>query len=240
MKRYMVIAVVAGTLFSFSGQSLADMSSPGSETTVKIQRVNRLIGRAMGMVTEGASLVLIANMKLAPPTDSITADQGMKMIENGKDLVQMALAGEGMPAMEKKEMEDDPMMKVAESLGESILKYINIVENMEMSGTIESKIKLHQTHLMINHALTMAAEGANLVMLGNLQLAEILDKYTVEQGRMMLKDARGTLAGVSDSKAMKDMKQADKGSMDDTIMTRTNELIETALKIIDALERMSM
>jgi hypothetical protein len=236
----MVIAVMVGTFFGFGGQSLADMSNQGGETIANIQRVNRLMGRAMGMVTEGASLVLVANMKIAPPTDSITAGQGMKMIENGKDLVQMALAGEGMSAMKKKEMDDDPMMKVTKSLGESILKYVSIVENMGMSGTIESKIKLHQTHRMINHALDMAAEGANLVMLGNLKLAEVLDKYTVEQGRMMLRDARMTLAGVSDSETMKDMKQADKGSMDDTMMTRTNELSETALKIIDALERMSM
>ena len=164
----------------------------------------------------------------------------MKMIESGKDLVQMALAGVGMTVMEKKEMADDPMMVAAESLGESILKYIKVVENMGMSGTIESKIKLHQTHLMINHALDMAAEGANLVMLGNLKLAEQLDKYTVERGRMLLKDARSTLTGVSDGKAMKDMKQADKGSMGDTMMTRTSELIETALTIIDALERMTM
>ena len=240
MKRAMVIAVVVGTFFGFSGQSFADMSNSGSEAIANIQRVHRLMGRAMGMVTEGASLVLVANMKIAPPTDSITAGQGMKMIENGKDLVKMALAGEGMSAMEKKEMEGAPMMMVAKSLGDSILEYIKIVENMGMSGTIESKIKLHQTHRMINHALDMAAEGANLVMLGNLELAEVLDKYSVEQGRMMLKDARATLAGVSDSEAMKDMKQTDKGAMDDTMMTKTNELIKTALKIIDALERMSM
>ena len=232
--------MVVGTLFGFTGQVLADMNSQSEETIANIRQVNRFMGRAIGMVTEGASLVLVASMEIAPPTDKITADQGMKMIENGKDLVKMALAGEGMTAMEKEEMEDDPMMKVAESLGESILEYIRIVENMEMSGTIESKIKLNQLHLMINHALDMATEGANLVMLGDLKLAEVLDKYSVERGRMMLRDARTTLAGVSDSEAMKDMKMVGTGSMDDTMMTRTNELIEIALKIIDALESMSM
>ena len=240
MKRLVVIAALVGTVFGFSGQPLADMTSQDGKAITRIQQVNSLIGRAMAMVTEGASLVLVANMKLAPPTDRFTAEEGMKMIENGKDLVQVALAGEGMSPMEKKEMETDPMMETAESLGESILKYIEIVQSMEMSGTIENKIKLHQTHLMINHALDMAAEGANLVMLGNLKLAEVLDKYTVERGRMMLKDARVTLAGVSGSDTMKDMKNTDMGSMGDAMMTKTGELIETALKIIDALERMSM
>jgi len=240
MKRFFVAAMIMSTLLGFIGQTLAEMSSPGAEATANIQQVNRLMGRAMAMVTEGAGLVLVASMQLAPPTDSITADQGMKMIENGKDLVQMALTGVGKTAMEKSEMAGDPMMKAAESLGDSILKYINIVENIEMTGTVETRIKLHQTNLMINHSLDMAAEGANLVMLGNLKLAPIMDKYTVERGRMLLKDARATLAGVSDSETMKDMKIADKGSMDDNMKTGTSDLLESALRIIDALERLAM
>lgn len=241
MKRVLVIAVFAGMILGISGQPFADdMSSRNLEMTARIQRVNTLMGRAMGMVTEGANLVLIASMKLAPPTDRFTSEQGMKMIENGKDLVRMALAGEGMTDMEKKEMEGTPMMKVAEGLGDSILKYIKIVENMEMGGSIEHKIELHQTHVMINHALDMAAEGANLVMLGNLMLTGQVDKYSVERGRAMLKDARATLAGVPESDTMKEMKMAAKGSMGETEMTSTNELISTALEIIDKLEKLTM
>jgi len=237
----MVIAVVVGVLSGFIGQPLAaDMKNQSSEAIGNIQRVNELMGRAMGMVTDGASLVLVANMKLAPQTDPFTAEQGMKMIQNGKDLVQMALAGEGMSAMEKKEMESQPMMQVAEGLSDSILRYIDLVQGLEMSGTIESKIRLHQVHLLINHALDMAAEGANLVMLGNLNLAEVLDKYSVERGRMMIKDARATLAGVPESKTMMDMKQAGMEAMDSGTMGRTDELVKTALKIIDALDKMTM
>lgn len=240
MKRSMVIAVIVGTLFGFTGQTLADMSSQSSETVERIHQVNRLVGRAMGMVTEGANLVLVASMNLAPPIDKSTAAQGMKMIQNGKDLVNVALAGEGMTAMEKKEMESNAMMETAESLGKSILKYIDIVENMKMNGTVENKVKLHQVHLRINNALNMAAEGANLVMLGDLKLAEVLDKYTVEHGRMMLRDARTALSGMPDSEAMKELKLAYQGSTDNHTMITTDELLNTALKIVDTLNKMAM
>ena len=240
MKRSTVLVVMVGLLLSFNGQALADMNSTNAETNANIQRVNTLIGRAMGMVTEGASLVLVASTKLAPPTDPFTLQQGMQMIQNGKDLVQMALAGEGMSPMAKKEVEDDPMMKAAHGLADSILKYIEIVENMEMSGSIQRKIELHQLHLMINHALDMATEGANLVMLGNLMLTGQLDKYSIERGRTMLKDARAALNDASESETMKNMKQAAQGSLEEAMMTRTSELSQTALKIIDALEKLTM
>ena len=237
MKRFLVVAMAVGLLSGFGGPFLAEVGGQDSGAIAKIQQVNRLMGRAIGMVTEGANLVLVANMKLAPPIDSNTAEQGMKLIDSGRDLVRMALAGEGMTAMDRKAMDGEPMMKVAQGLGDSILQYIELVQGMEMSGTIEGKIQLHQLHLRINNALDMAAEGANLVMLGNLKLAEVLDKYSVERGSMLLKDARAILAGVPDSQAMK---EARKGSGDDATMKRTGELIQTALKIVDALEKMSM
>ena len=56
MKRSMVIAMVFVTLIISSGQLFADMSGPGGDNIAKIQRVNRLMGRAMGMVTEAAPI----------------------------------------------------------------------------------------------------------------------------------------------------------------------------------------
>jgi len=97
---------------------------------------------------------------------------------------------------------------------------------------------MHHMHLMINHAMAMAAEGANLVMLGDMKMAGDLDKYTVDHGRMMLKDAKATLAGVTDSKSMASMHKAGKGPKDDPMMAETHKLIETGLKIIDYLEKM--
>jgi hypothetical protein len=238
MKRALVLVLMIGMFFGFSGQSLADAGGHGKDAVMKMHHVHILMGHAMVMVTEGSNLVMIAGMKMSPATDKMTADHGKKMIENGKAVVQRALSGDEMMAMHKEGMTNDPMMKDTHSLGETILKYIDIVQNMGMSGTDPSMMDMHHMHIMINHALDMAAEGANLVMLGDMKMAGSLDKYTVEHGRMMLQDAKATIAGVSNSKAMTDMHKAGKGPGDDPMMAETHKLIETALKIIDQLEKM--
>jgi len=239
MKRSLLIAVMVCALFWSSGQALADKQTQSAEVVTNIEQINRLIGQAMTMVTQGANLVLTSSIGLTPPTDPFTAQQGMKMIQNGKDLVNMALSGEGMSDMQKKDMEANPMMTETRKLGESVLRYIDLVENMKLTGTVESKIKLHQVQATINHAVNMAADGANLAMLGNLKLAAPLDKFSVERGHMMIKDARATLESVSGSETMKVMNKSAMESTDKPMMTVTNELIQTALKIIDSLDKLT-
>jgi hypothetical protein len=225
-------------IFGISGQSFADMGGHGKDAAMKMHHIHILLGHAVVMVTEGSNLVMIAGMKMSPGTDAMTADHGNKMIENGKSVVQRALSGDEMMAMHKEGMKDDPMMNESHNLGESILVYIDIVQKMNMGSMGKDMMDMHHIHLMINHALDMAAEGANLVMLGDMKMAGDLDKYTVNHGRMMLKEAKATLAGVSDSKAMMGMHKAGKGPSDDPMMAETHKLIETALKIIGYLEKM--
>lgn len=238
MKRSMVIAVMLGMVFGFTGQPLAEMVGDAKEAILKIHQVRTLVDHGMGMVTEGSGLVMVARMELAPPTDRFTEEKGMKLIKSGKEMVLKALGADEMMSMQEAGMKDDPMMKETSDLGESVLKYIDIVENLKMSGPVQSRIKMHNTHVMVNHAMDMAAEGANLVLLGNMNLAGSLDKYTVDNGRMMLKDARATLAEVSRSETMMEMNKAGMG--DDPMMNQTQELLKTALNIIDILEKMSM
>ena len=240
MKRRMVIAVMLCLVFGFSSQSLADMVSDNKEAALKIHKVRTLMDHALGMVTEGSSLVMVAMTNLAPPIDRFTAEKGMKMIQSGKDMVHKALSGDDMMSMRDAGMKDDPMMKGTSDLGEAILKYVDIVENLDLSGSVQDRIKMHHLHLMINHAMDTAAEGANLVLLGSMNLAGSLDKYTVDNGRMMLKDARATLVDVSKSETMMEMHKAGMGPEDNPSMAQTHALLETALKIIDVLEKMSM
>jgi hypothetical protein len=238
MKKLMAVALTMGMALSLAGVSRADMGEHGEEASMKMHHIHILMGHAVGMVTEGSNLVMIAGMKMSPGTDAMTADHGKKMIDNGKGVLQRALSGDEMMKMHKEGMKDDPMMKDSHSLGESILKYIDIVQKMKMDTMDKDMMDMHHMHLMINHALAMAAEGSNLVMLGDMKMAGDLDKYTVDHGRKMLKDAKATLAGVSDNKAMMGMHKAGKGPKDDPMMAETHNLIETALKIINYFEKM--
>lgn len=239
MKRSMAIAVMMVMVFGFSGLALGDMKSAAPDEIVKIQQVRSLMQHALGMVTEGSSLVMVAMTNLAPPTDRFTAQRGMEMIESGKEMVQKALGGDEMMSMGGSAMKDDPMMTGTSELGEAILKYIEIVENLDMSGSVQDRIKMHHLHVMINHAMDTAAEGANLVLLGRMDLAGSLDKYTVDNGRMMLNKARATLVDVSKSETMMEMHEAGMGPEKDPGMAQTHNLLEKALKIIDVLEKIS-
>jgi hypothetical protein len=238
MKKLMAVALTLSMALILAGPALADMVGHEKGASMKMHHIHILMGHGLGMVTEGTNLVMIAAMKMSPGTDGMTGDHGQKMIDNGKSVVQRALSGDEMMKMHKEGMKDDPMMKDTHGLGESILKYIDIVQKMKMDTMDKDMMDMHHMHLMINHALAMAAEGSNLVMLGDMKMAGDLDKYTVDHGRKMLKDAKATLAGVSDSKAMMGMHKAGKGPKDDPMMAETHNLIETALKIIDYFEKM--
>jgi hypothetical protein len=236
----MVLALMLGMVFAISGQPLADMADDAKETALKIHQVRTLMDHGMGMVTEGAGLVMVARTKLAPPTDRFTEDKGMKLIRSGKDLVLKTLGADEMMSMSEAGMKDDPMMAGTKDLGKSILKYIEIIEKLDMNGSVQDRIKMHNTHVMINHAMGMASEGANLVLLGSMNLAGSLDRYTVENGRLMIRDAKATLADVAGSETMMDMNRAGMEVEGIPMMDQTRELYETALTIINTLEMMSL
>jgi hypothetical protein len=237
MKQVMIVLLAAIMSISLGGPVLADMGH-GGDAAMKMHHQHILIGHGLGMVTEGSNLVMIARMKMAPGMDRMSLDHGNRMIDSGKGVVQRALSGDEMMKMHKEGLKDDPMMKSTHELGEAILAHVNKVQNMKMGSMGEAMMEMHHMHLMINHALAMAAEGANLVMIGEMKMAGDLDTYTIEHGKMMLKDAKSTIARLSEGQAMKGMHKEGHGPKDDPMMAETHELIESALKIIDLLEDM--
>ncbi len=49
---------------------------------------------------------------------------------------------------------------------------------------------MHHQHAMLNHALSMALEGANMIMLGQMGMAPGVDEVSVKHGEMMMKDGK--------------------------------------------------
>lgn len=97
---------------------------------------------------------------------------------------------------------------------------------------------MHHQHIMLNHALGMAIEGSNLVMLGQMGMAKGIDEVSVEHGKMMMKNARNIWTEMIEGKSMKDMH--DTGTpMTDPVMAYTHELAEAQLKVMDMLSKMT-
>ncbi len=91
--------------------------------------------------------------------------------KEGKDLITRALNGPEMTAMMKQHAKD-PLMEYTHQLGESMLKVTDILEKMSMEDmSSPDMMPMHHMHIMINHALQMAVDGANLIMLGQMGMA---------------------------------------------------------------------
>jgi hypothetical protein len=115
----------------------------------------------------------------------------------------------------------------------------DLLENMSMGGPMTGDMMaMHHMHIMINHALEMAAQGSNMVMLGQMGMSKDVDKYTIEHGKMMLADARAMLTEVMTGKAMTGMHE--KGvTGGNAMMAETHKIGDAAKKVLDLLDKMA-
>ncbi|MGD9896371.1 MAG: hypothetical protein AB7T14_04735 [Candidatus Methylacidiphilaceae bacterium] len=100
----------------------------------------------------------------------------------------------------------------------------------------EGSMQLHHMHDLINHAVEMAAEGSNLVMLGEMNMASGTDELAVEHGKATIREAKALVKKVIDSKAMTELHE--KGAGQSSEMTYTHKLAEAATAYIDLLAEM--
>lgn len=100
----------------------------------------------------------------------------------------------------------------------------------------EAQMNMHHLHLMINHAVEMAAEGANLMMLGEMGMSKKSDQKTIDHGKAMIKQAQGMLDDALAGETMKKLHEGDAG--DSAHMAYTHKLGETAKAYIAELQQM--
>jgi hypothetical protein len=204
-----------------------------------MHHLHMLMNHGLEMVAEGSNMVMLAEMKMASSVDPMTLEHGRHMIKSGKEVIEHALKGPEMQAMHKAGHGDAPLMKYTHELGEAMMTVANMLEKMSMEGPMSGDMMtMHHMHIMMNHALDMAAEGSNMVMLGQMGMAKDVDKYSVEHGKMMLSDARSMLNEVMEGKAMQEMHQKGvKG--DNAMMAETHKIGDAAKKVIDLLDKMT-
>lgn len=213
----------------------------GDKTCMEMHHLHVMMNHGLSMVTEGANLVMLAEMKMAPALDQMTEEHGKKMIAEGKEMIHNALNGPMMQALHKEGHGDHPMMAHTHELGNAIMTIAELDEKMNMEGAMnKDMMTMHHMHMLINHALNMAAEGANLEMCGHHNMCEDKEggKHRGgDHGATMIKDARALVKEVLEGKAMKEMHE--RGiKMGNDMMVYTHKLGDGALKVIDLLEKM--
>jgi hypothetical protein len=207
--------------------------------SMEMHHLHMLMNHGLEMVVEGSNMVMLADMKMTPAVDPMTTEHGQKMIKSGREVIDRALKGPEMQAMHKAGHGGDPLMKYTHELGNAIMTVADLLEKMSMEGPMtEDMMTMHHMHIMINHALEMAAQGSNMVMLGQMGMSKDVDKYTIEHGKMMLADARAMLTEVMEGKAMTGMHE--KGiTGGNAMMAETHKIGDAAKQVVDLLDKMA-
>ena len=236
LNRIIVLAVIL-SFAMFGAASAEEIKHKGHDASMHMHHFHMLMDHGMSMIAEGSNMAMLAEMKMASGVDATMLHHGRHMMKEGKELIISALNGPEMTAMMKKHAKD-PVMDYTHQLGESMLKVADILEKMSMNDmSAPEMMTMHHMHMMINHAVQMAAEGADLIMLGEMGMAGAVDKMTVEHGKEMMKDAKPMVADMMGSKAMLDM-HAKGMTMENPMMTTTHQLGEASMKVIDLLSKM--
>jgi hypothetical protein len=177
-------------------------------------------------------------MKMAPGVDETTMAHGRKMVEEGKAMLREMLGGSHMKALHKQGHAKDPLMTYTHELGGAMLAVASDLENMKMDMSTPADMKMHHMHIALNHALEMAAEGANLVMIGQMKMAKGADEHGIKHGREMIEDARKLWKDVLTGPAMTEMHAAGTTPEGSAVMGATHKLAENQEKVLELLANM--
>jgi hypothetical protein len=214
------------------------MKHKGHDASMHMHHFHMLMNHGMSMIAEGSNMAMLAQMKMAPGVDAKMLHHGKYMMKDGKELITRALNGPEMTAMMKRHAKA-PLMDYTHQLGESMLKVADMLEKMSMDDmSAPGMMSMHHMHMMVNHALQMASEGANLIMLGEMGMAGSVDKMSVEHGKDMLKDAKPMVADMMGGKEMMDMHKQGMTLEKSPMMAISHQHGEAAMKVIDLLSKM--
>ena len=210
---------------------------PGHDMSSHHQHM--MLNHAFGMTLEGYNLVMLAEMDMVKGVDDTSVNHGVMMIKNGKDMWAEIMSGKDMMDMHNggKDPMKDPAMAYTHKLGEKQLIVIDLLGKMPKMETGQG-MGTHHQHIMLNHALKMALEGANSLMLGDMGMAKGVDEISVEHGRMMLKNARALFNDIMSGKNMMNMHMGGMTPESDAMMKYTHQLAEAQLQVLTLLDDM--
>ena len=198
-----------------------------------------MLNHALGMTLEGYNLVMLGEMDMAKGLDDVSVDHGAMMIKNGKGMWAEIMSGKAMLGMHHggKDPMKDPGMAYTHKLAEKQLIVMDLLGKMP-KVEMGHGMGVHHQHIMLNHALNMALEGANSIMLGEMGMAGDVDDISINHGKMMLKNARVLFNDVMSGNAMMDMHKGGAMPESNEQMKYTHQLAEAQLQVMALLDEM--
>jgi hypothetical protein len=238
-KRMLILGVIfIMPFFVALNSTLAMEMEAGHDMSSHHQHM--MLNHALSMILEGHNLVMMADMGMAMGVDESAVKHGNMMIENGTEMFTETMSGETMMGMhhEGKDPMKDPAMAYTHKLAEKQLIVMDLLGKMPKMGTGTNMINHHQ-HIMLNHALQMALEGSNSLMLGQMAMAKGVDEVAVEHGKMMLKNAKTLYNDIMSGGEMMKMHKEGTTPESDVTMKYTHQLAEAQLQVMAVLDEMA-
>ena len=232
--------IIASLSLSISRPSFGEMNHGARDTAeMEMHHLHILLNHGIAMVTEGSNLVMLAGMQMTPALDRPTLQHGQMMIVSGRKLIQRSLEGPEMASLSEGGHAASSLMRYSRDLGEAMLAYMKLLEKLDADRmSSRQTMTLERMNMILNHALEMASEGANLIMLARMDMAGEVDRFSLEHGERMISHARGLFREVMDGEAMKRMRDLGVTPESSPMMKLTRNLAEAISKIIELLARM--
>ena len=201
--------------------------------------IHELINHGLNMVMDGSTLIMMNELGLDPTMAETSVEHGQAMIDEGKALIDKAIRGPVMVDMHVKEMGKSKMMEETHHLGELILKavYSQNIMHPQSEDSVISK-KLFIMNVEANHALMMASQGSNMVMIGQDSTDNDLSRFSIKHGQTMMLRARAILQDLLFSPLMKDLEKMDLTPEDQKVFQYTKDRLVTSVDIANILVRM--
>ena len=235
----MLLALLLPLLVAGCAGMKTTMGMDDHDKMMKTHHLHNIMNHGLSMVTEGSNQIMLAYMDMAPKVDAIAHEHGHKMMNMGKAEINYALSGDQMESLMMGGDAKAHTMMYTHELGESMLVVVDLLEKMAKMGNVSGDMMaMHHQHMLINHAMDMAAQGANMVMLGQMGMAGGIDTYSVDHGNMMLNNAQSLLTEVMSGDAMMGMHAKGKTPSGHADMMATHNLGEAAMKVVHLLKNM--
>ena len=121
----------------------------------------------------------------------------------------------------------------------TIIVFLVILFSSSVYAEKPAKSALHDMHMimrLMNHGLSVALEGTDIQMLGQLGMSEKLDRDAIVHGTIMVNDGKGMIREMLEGKAMRAIYK--EGSFDQKVMNDMHILGDKMLEVIEQVEKM--
>jgi hypothetical protein len=216
----------------------------GPADALVLHQQHMMLNQALVGALEGSNVVMLGQMGMSLGIDDISLETGKKQLMNAHQTWNELMSGQIMSKMHAPGMTpaEAGLMRYSHRLAKAQLKVMDVLYDMDaLPHTYKAHdMTMHHEHILLNHALKLALEGSNLIMLGHMGMAKGIDNISVNYGKMMMRQALSVFNEVISGQTLTDMLEEGVTPENDPLMAYTYKLAEAQLTVVNMLSDMPL